>query len=93
MSGTLIDNAAKHRFELTVPGGIAFVDYRRSDSTLFLVHAEVPASLRGRGFGAQLVHETLDLIRARGETIVPACPYVRSFVDRHAEFADLVRSP
>ena len=93
MSGTLIDNEAKRRFELTVPGGIAFVDYRRSDSTLFLVHAEVPVTLRGRGFGARLVREALDLIRARGETIVPACPYVRSFVDRHAEYADLIRAP
>jgi predicted GNAT family acetyltransferase len=91
--GTLVDNTANHRFELAEPGGTAFVDYRRSGSTLILVHAEVPASLRGGGFGARLVRETLELIRSRGETIVPACPYVRSFVDRHQEFADLVRAP
>jgi uncharacterized protein len=91
--GTLVDNAADQRFELAVPDGIAFVDYRRSGSTLFLVHAEVPTSLRGRGVGAQLVRETLELIRSRGENMVPACSYVRSFVDRHAEFADLVHAP
>lgn len=93
MPETVVDNEASHRFEFPVPGGIAFVDYRRSGSTLFLVHAEVPASLRGGGIGARLVRETLELIRSRGETIVPACSYVRSFVDRHPEFADLVRAP
>lgn len=93
MPGTVIDNAVGQRFELAVPGGIAFVDYRRSGATLWLVHAEVPAALRGQGVGARLVRETLELIRSRGEQIVPVCGYVRSFVDRHAGFADLVRAP
>ncbi len=93
MPGTVVDNTASQRFELTVPGGMAFVDYRRAGSTLYLVHAEVPAALRGGGYGARLVRETLELIRSRGETMVPACPYVRSFVDRHPEFAGLVHAP
>ena len=90
MAGTVIDNVANQRFELVVPGGIAFVDYRRSGDTLWLVHAEVPAALRGQGFGAQLVRGTLELIRSRGEDMVPMCGYVRSFVQRHADFSDLV---
>jgi len=90
VSSTVIDNVADQRFELAVPGGIAFVNYRRSGATLWLVHAEVPAALRGQGRGAELVRGTLELIRSRGEDMVPVCGYVRSFVHRHADFSDLV---
>ena len=93
MPGTVIDNAAGQRFELAVPGGIAFIDYRREGTTLWLLHAEVPADLRGQGVGAQLVRATLELVRSRGEQVIPVCGYVRSFIARHAEFADLVHAP
>jgi uncharacterized protein len=88
---SLVDNAANHRFELAMPEGTAFVAYRRVGDVLHLVHAEVPASLGGRGLGTRLVRETLDLIRSRGERIVPVCPFIVSFVARHAEYASLVQ--
>jgi predicted GNAT family acetyltransferase len=37
------------------------------------------------------VRETLDLIRGRGERIVPVCPFIVAFVARHAEYASLVQ--
>jgi predicted GNAT family acetyltransferase len=88
---TLADNVANHRFELATPAGMAFVAYRRVGDALHLVHAEVPPSLGGRGLGTRLVRETLDLIRSRGERIVPLCPFIVAFVARHAEYASLVQ--
>ena len=89
MPETLVDNGAAHRFELEVAGGMAFIDYRRSGAVVFLNHAEVPAALGGQGLGTRLVRETLELIRARGERVVPVCSFVRATMARHAEYDDL----
>lgn len=89
MLETVIDNPAGQRFELATAGGTAFIAYRRSGTRLMLDHAEVPAALGGRGLGTRLVRETLELIRSRDERMVPVCPFIRTFVERHAEYADL----
>ncbi len=90
MSETLVDNAVAHRFELVVPGGMAFISYRRAGEVLFLNHAEVPALLGGQGLGTRLVREALELIRSRGERVVPACPFVRATMARYAGYDDLL---
>ena len=89
MSEVVTDDAARRRFELDLGGTVAFIDYRRKGDTLFLDHAEVPSALRGHGAGARLVRGTLELIRERGERVVPVCPFVVSFMHRHPEFAEL----
>ena len=89
MPETVIDNPAGQRFELATAGGMAFIAYQRSGATLLLNHAEVPVALGGRGLGTRLVRETLELIRSRGERMVPVCPFIRHFVEGHAQYADL----
>lgn len=84
------DNPARQRFELDVAQGGAFIDYRRDGRILTLTHAEVPAALRGRGLGAALVKGTLDLVRRRGETVVPRCSFVAAYFRRHPESQDLL---
>ena len=32
----------------------------------------------------------LDDVRARSRMIVPLCPFVASYIDRHGEYADLI---
>jgi predicted GNAT family acetyltransferase len=86
---TVTDNVARSRFELGADGASGFIDYRRSGSTLFLNHAEVPAALGGHGVGTLLVRGTLDLIRSRGERMVPVCPFVKAVVRRHPAYAEL----
>ncbi len=92
MTETLRDNAARSRFELEIAGGPAFITYRRAGQTLWLDHAEVPAALGGRGVGTRLVRQALELIRSRGERMVPACPFVAWFIGRHPQYADLCDS-
>ncbi|MDE2218730.1 MAG: N-acetyltransferase [Gammaproteobacteria bacterium] len=92
MPETLTDNAAAQRFELAVDGAMAYIGYRRSGSVLYLDHAEVPAQLGGRGLGTRLVRATLELVRSRGERVVPVCSFVRATMERHREYDDL-RAP
>jgi len=92
MAGRVTDNQGRRRFELALEGDeTAFIDYYpRADGVLVLTHAEVPEALRGSGVGGRLAAGTLDLLRARGQRMVPRCPYVAHFVARHPQYADLV---
>jgi predicted GNAT family acetyltransferase len=43
--------------------------------------------------GSTLVREMLDDIRSRNARLLPVCPFVRAYVQRHPEYADLVWTP
>ncbi len=90
MSNAVRDNAQAHRFELDVDGAIAFSNYRRAGNVLTVLHTEVPAALNGRGIGSRLVAGILDLARAQGLKVVPVCPFVKAYIERHAEYTDLL---
>jgi uncharacterized protein len=40
--------------------------------------------------GGELVRQALDDVRAQGKRVRPSCPFVRAYIDEHAEYADLV---
>jgi len=88
---TIVDHSAADRFEAVLPGGTAFVDYRRNGDSIVFTHTEVPDALEGQGVGNALVRFALDSARARGLSVVPLCPFVAAFIRRHAGYADLVR--
>ena len=62
---------------------------RRGDVTVF-VHTEVDPGAGRSGVGSTLVRAALDDVRARGGSVVPRCPFVRGWIERHQEYADLV---
>ena len=62
----IVHNAAAHRFEAHVDGGLARCDYRRIGNVLQVHHTEVPVALEGRGIAGQLVRATLDYAKANG---------------------------
>ena len=57
--------------------------------TLDLQHTVVPPSARGGGVGAALVRAAVDHARAEGLKLVPTCPYVAAWADRHPGDADV----
>ena len=86
----VVHNAARQRFEATVEGLLCRCDYQMSGDAMMLVHTEVPRPLEGRGIAAALVRATLDHARERGYKIVPACSYVRTYMRRHPDTAELL---
>jgi predicted GNAT family acetyltransferase len=79
----IVDNQAASRFEVPGEGAVAELIYRTNGNRLVLVHTEVPERMGGRGIGGQLVQAALDKAAATGMTIVPLCPYARSWLERH----------
>jgi predicted GNAT family acetyltransferase len=85
------DNAAAHRYEITVGEAVAFINYRDMQTGVrALVHTEVPPELNGQGVGSRLVKGALEDNRSHGRRIMPSCSFVRSYIERHPEYQDLV---
>ena len=79
------------RYAAEVNGEQALIDFQPAGpGVLDLRHTEVPVSLQGHGVGEELVRQTLDDIRARGERIIPTCRFVAAFLRHHPEYGDLV---
>ena len=89
MSNNVRDNTEHQRFELDADGHIAFSNYQRSDGVLTVLHTEVPKALEGRGIGSALVRGLLENARAQGLKVHAVCPFVKAYLERHAEYADL----
>jgi uncharacterized protein len=85
------NNPDEHRFELTVEGHIAAAYYRISDGVITFAHTEVPAELGGKGLGSKLIRGALDQVRSDGLKVIAQCPFVKSFIDKHADYQDLLK--
>lgn len=64
--------------------------YRRRNGRMALIHTEVDEALERRGLGSRLVAAALDDSRREGLEVVPLCPFVEAFIERHPEYEDLV---
>ncbi len=85
------DHPDEQQFQLSVGGQVAFIEYRMVGGAVLMSHTEVPESLEGQGVGSALVRGALDMVRARGQQVVPMCPFVVAFMKRHHEYVDLVQ--
>ena len=86
----VVDNTARSRFELTEQGLTAFAEYRLDGDRVIVPHVETPPALRGQGVAGRLMGGLLEILRARGQKIVPVCPYAEAFMKRHPEEKDLL---
>lgn len=76
--------------ENTDEGTVAgFANYRHANNQIVLTHTEVDSAYKGQGVGGQLVRAALEDICARGLRVVPECPFVKGWIERHSEYADL----
>jgi len=81
---------AKGKYYAVIDGHEAHIRFAPAgDRTLDFQHTEVPRELRGRGVADTLVRRALEDVRARGERIVPTCPFVRAFLGKHPEYQAL----
>jgi predicted GNAT family acetyltransferase len=81
----VVDNVERERFEIREDGHLAELVYHVHNDRITLIHTEVPDELGGRGLGGELVRAALERARRDHLTIVPKCPYARSWLEKHRD--------
>ena len=85
------DRPDSGRFEIAVDGQVAgFAAYHSVGDNLDFTHTEIDDRFEGRGLGSILIRAALEATRERGMGVLPHCPFVRSFIERHPEYIELV---
>jgi predicted GNAT family acetyltransferase len=89
---TVKDNAQSRSYDALVDGEIAgsIVYEQAGDRRLVFTHTFVEPRFRGRGVGNLLVRGALDDVRAKGVSLTNFCDFVASYINEHAEYADLL---
>ena len=86
----IVDNTTAHRLEITDGGAVAFLTYRMKGDAIEYLHSETPVELQGRGYASALAKFALERDKASGRKVIPTCPFVKTYIERHPEYASLV---
>ena len=85
------DNPDRQRYELIVDGDIVSIaDYQRREASIVVPHVETDPDRRGQGMADRLMAGMLADLRAKGETIVPLCPFAATYIREHPDEQDLL---
>lgn len=88
---TVVDSPERGRFQILVNGEVAgFAAYHLVGDKLDFTHTQIDDRFEGMGLGSKLISAALDTARERGMAVLPHCPFVRSYIERHHEYLDLV---
>ena len=89
---TITDIADRKRFEARDDQDqlLGFVEYQQADDRITFTHTEVLPAFEGKGIGSTLARAVLDQARADGLSVVPQCPFIKTWIDRHPDYQDLV---
>jgi uncharacterized protein len=88
------DNPEQRRYELHLGPELAGIaEYHAQPGLVTIMHTEIDPSFEGHGLGSQFVAALLDDIRRQEAKVLPVCPFVRAFLQRHPEYADLAWTP
>jgi uncharacterized protein len=87
----ITDDTDSQRYVLRVDGKRAgLLQYRLHPGLIELVHTEIYEEFEGRGLGSQLISFALQDARERGLAVLPFCPFVNDYIQRHRQYLDLV---
>jgi predicted GNAT family acetyltransferase len=88
---TVTDVPGESRYEARMDGKRAgFVEYQLEPGRIVFLHTETEQGFEGKGVGGRLATGVLDDARKKGLTVVPLCPFIAGYIERHSDYADLV---
>ncbi|MET7666026.1 GNAT family N-acetyltransferase [Streptomyces sp. NPDC058293] len=94
MEPQVTDRSEKSRYEILAGDDgtetAGFAEYHLSEGEIAFIHTEIDSRFAGRGLGGLLARGALGDARARGLRVLPYCPFIRGWIRKHPEYADLV---
>jgi uncharacterized protein len=91
MEHPIFHNKAQSRFELTVGEHLAYIDYLLDNQIIDFTHTWVPKPLEGQGIAASLTKQALAFAADNQLQVIPSCPYIRVYMERHPEYQALLQ--
>jgi uncharacterized protein len=89
----VVDAPEESRYELRLGDEvIGFAAYRRRNGRIVFTHTEVSDAVEGRGYGSRLAAAALEGAAAESLEVVPLCPFIASYIERHPDYERLVAS-
>ena len=87
----VVDHPLGGHIDAVVDGATAgSAHYRIVEGRVVVTHTEVKDAFEGKGVGTAIARSLLDQIRANGQQVVPLCPFISGYIERHPEYEDLV---
>ena len=73
-------------------GHIVYANVRRDGGMLYIDYVFAPPELRGTGAAGRFMAGLMEVVRAENLKAVPLCGYAATWLQRHSEYKDLVKS-
>ncbi|GAA2029627.1 hypothetical protein GCM10009819_11600 [Agromyces tropicus] len=82
------------RYRLLLGGGEAgFAEFRLKPGQIVFFHTVIDPAFEGRGLGSRLARSVVEDAIARGERIVPRCPFIAAWLRKHPGYEDAIDWP
>ncbi|MEV8287193.1 GNAT family N-acetyltransferase [Streptomyces niveus] len=91
MESRVADNPGRSRYEVFDGDELAgFTEYHRYRDEIAFIHTEIDPRFAGRGLGGVLARGALGAAREQELAVLPFCPFIRGWIGKHPDYADLV---
>ncbi|MDX6278031.1 MAG: uncharacterized protein QOJ72_2159 [Nocardioidaceae bacterium] len=91
MGNNITHNEDEQRYEIAVDGILAgYTQAIEDGDVVTFPHTVIFDQFEGQGLASELVTAALDDVRVRGKKVVATCPYVKRYIDKHPDYADLL---
>lgn len=80
------------RYVIEIDGEVAgYTEYHlRGHNHYFFYHTELHDDYAGQGLGSKLARYALDDVRSHGGLVIPLCPFIAAWMEKHDDYDDLV---
>jgi predicted GNAT family acetyltransferase len=80
-------------FFIRLNGAAAHLKYDKPKENVWdIKETYVPEAARNNGLASQLVKHTLDIVNSQNILVIPSCPFVEDYVEKHPKYQNLLYS-
>ncbi|WP_433722332.1 GNAT family N-acetyltransferase [Actinoplanes sp. CA-051413] len=92
MTFTVTDVPERERFEAhdEADALAGVLTYQLTGSIIAYTHTKVDPQFEGKGVGSALARAAMDDARSKGRTVVPICPFLSGWLEKHPEYEAIV---